>query len=82
VSAVLPIPDEVLDALAEAVFERLADRVEAASPWMTRPQAAEYLSMSVARLEKDRAVPSHKWGGRVMYHRPELDEHLLAMGDR
>ena len=48
------------------------------SPWLTRQQAADYLSVPVSRLEKDRSVPAHRWDGRVMYHRGELDTWLRA----
>lgn len=78
----LPVPDEWLDELAARVAERLAGTVSSASPWMDRRAAAAYLDVSVARLEKDRTVPCHRWEGRVLYHRAELDEWLLAMGAR
>jgi hypothetical protein len=78
----LPVPPEWLDALAGLVAERLRLLGEPVSPWMTRAQAADYLSVSLARLEKDRTVPAHRWEGRVLYHRGELDEWLLGMGAR
>jgi hypothetical protein len=78
----LPVPPEWLDALAHLVARRLQLHAEPVSPWMTRAQAADYLSVSVARLEKDRTVPAHRWAGRVLYHRDELDEWLLRMGSR
>jgi hypothetical protein len=78
----LPLPDDWLAAIAAAVSDRLADRAAEAdsSPWMTRPQAAEYLSMPLSRLEKDKTVPSHRWDGRVLYHRDELDAFVLSQG--
>jgi hypothetical protein len=33
----------------------------------------------LSRLEKDRTLPSHRWGGRVLYHRQELDEYVLGL---
>jgi hypothetical protein len=71
------IPDELVDAVVERVLERL-NGSGGGSPWLTRAQAAEYLGVPVSRLEKDRTVPAHRWEGRVLYHRGELDEFLLA----
>jgi hypothetical protein len=71
---------ESLEAIMDAVRARLLVELSQASPWMTRAQAAEYLAVPVGRLEKDRRVPSHRWEGRVMYHRGELDEYLLGFG--
>ena len=76
----LTLPAETLEEIVAAVRERLGADLGQASPWMTRAQAAEYLGVPVSRLEKDRRVPSHRWDGRVMYHRGELDEYLLGFG--
>lgn len=78
----LPLPAEWLDELAALVAERIAAETIGASPWLDRKAAAVYLGVSVSRLEKDRTVPSHRWEGRVLYHRVELDEWLLGMGPR
>ena len=43
-------------------------RADTRSPWLTRPQAAEYLAMPVSRLEKDKRVPMDvKVGDKVLY---------------
>ena len=78
----IPIPAAVLDALAERVKEDLRAEVldELASPWMTREEAAKYLRLPYSRLKKDRTVPCHRDGGRVLYFRPELDQHFLNLG--
>jgi hypothetical protein len=74
----LPFPEPWLKVLVDAVVEHLS-AVDLAQPvWMTREQAAEYLSVPKSRLEKDKSVPAHRWDGRVLYNRPELDEWLLA----
>jgi hypothetical protein len=75
----ITLSGESLDAIVEAVRERLLMELGSASPWLTRAQAAEYLGVPVSRLEKDRRVPSHRWEGRVMYHRAELDEYVLRL---
>lgn len=76
----LPVPAEWVDALAVAVAERL--ELAGSSPWLDRVAAAVYLGVAVSRLEKDRTVPCHRWEGRVLYHRAELDEWLLGLGPR
>lgn len=69
---------DALAQLVDAVAERVRAELATESPWMTRQAAAGYLDVPVSRLEKDRTVPSHRWDGRVLYHRSELDEWLLA----
>ena len=77
----LTLSAESLEAIVDAVRDRLSPELSPVSPWLTRAQAAEYLGVPVSRLEKDRRVPSHRWEGRVMYHRGELDEYLLGFAD-
>jgi excisionase family DNA binding protein len=70
---------EAVDALIEHVVECVLERLgrENGSPWLTRAQAASYLSLPVSRLEKDRRIPCHREGRRVLYHRDELDQWML-----
>ncbi len=77
----LTLSPESLATLAELVAAILGDRKnDTGSPWLTRVDAATHLGVSVSRLEKDRTVPAHRWNGRVMYHRGELDAYLLSLG--
>ena len=77
--------------LSEAIVAEIAEQSAAValtklmelrvwSPWLTRREAAEYLRLPLSRLEKDRTIPCHRDGGRVLYHRDELDDHFLALG--
>jgi excisionase family DNA binding protein len=76
----LPIPADTLEAIAQRTAEIILNHTQYQQPgWMTRQQAAEYLSVPLSRLEKDRTLPSHRWGGRVLYNRGELDEYLLGL---
>ena len=68
----------MLEQIVEQVADRVRGEIEEQSPWLTRTQAAGYLSVPISRLEKDRTVPSHRWDGRVFYNRNELDEFLRA----
>lgn len=78
-SLTITLPAETLEAIAGRVAELLhAQTSDAASPWMTRTQAAEYLAVKVSRLEKDKRVPFHRWDGRVLYHRDELDSFVRS----
>jgi hypothetical protein len=49
---------------------------------MDREAAARYLSLPVSRLEKDKAIPCHREGRRVLYHREELDAYLSRKLDK
>ena len=69
---------DLLDALELLVDERVREAPTDASPWMTRPEAAEYLRLPLSRLEKDRGIPCHRDGGRVLYHRAEVDAYMLC----
>jgi excisionase family DNA binding protein len=76
----LELPEAVLEAIAARAAElALAELEKDGSPWLTRPQAAAYLGLPLSRLEKDRRIPCHKDGGRVLYHRAELDAHFRAL---
>jgi hypothetical protein len=71
----LTLPPDAIEAIAEIAARLVIDRIGAEpSPWLTRAEAADYLRVSISRLEKDRTVPVHRWDGRVLYNRTELDE--------
>ena len=74
----LVLPDDVLEHLVAQVADRVRAELATSSPWMTRAEAATYLRVPLSRLEKDRTVPSHRWDGRVLYARHELDAWLEA----
>src|SRR3954454_9117810 len=66
--------------VAAALGESLAP---ARSPWLDVAGAAEHLTCSPERLRKlvqRRAIPFHqdRAGGRIFFHRRELDEWLLG----
>jgi excisionase family DNA binding protein len=70
-----------LNALADAVAVRVASR--ASSPWLTVSEAASYLRCPESRLRKLvmlRAVPHHRDGRRVLFHREELDQYVRDGG--
>jgi hypothetical protein len=73
----ISLPPDLIDVIAALVKEKLAADI-VGSPWLTRSQAADYLGVPVSRLEKDRTVPAHRWDGRVLYHRQELDDFLRS----
>ncbi len=74
----LTLPADVLEHLVEQVTDRVRAELTASTPWMSRAEAANYLRVPLSRLEKDRTVPSHRWDGRVLYARGELDAWLEA----
>ena len=75
----LTLPPEALETIAARAAELAAERLARdLSPWMTRSEAATYLGLPVSRLEKDRRIPCHRDGRRVLYHRAELDAHFLG----
>ena len=73
------LPPEAVSLIVEEVADRVRAELTSVSPWMTRKATAAYLDVPVSRLEKDRTAPCHRWEGRIMYHRGELDEWLRSM---
>jgi excisionase family DNA binding protein len=84
VSISLDLPDELLDALADRVIERLALGVDRAqhSPWLNVEQAAQHLATtpdSIRALVKRGQLAVHRSEtGRLRFRRDELDEHAIA----
>jgi hypothetical protein len=71
---------EAVELIANRAADIVLERRDAisASPWLTREAAAAYLGLPVSRLEKDRAIPRHRDGRRVLHHRDELDAFFLT----
>ena len=80
VNVELTLPPEAVEQVAERAAQLVLEQLGSAtvSPWMTRAEAAEYLSVPVSRLEKRRDVPHVREGARILYHRNELDRWLLT----
>jgi hypothetical protein len=78
----LDVPPELVEAIAERAAELVLERRSNRTPWMTRPEAAAYMRLPESRLEKDRGIPCHHEGRRVLYHRGELDAYLSSKLDR
>jgi len=74
----LMLPPDTLEHLITEITARVQAELTATSPWMTRAEAADYLRVPISRLEKDRTVPAHRWDGRILYSRPELDKWMEA----
>lgn len=80
----LNVPDELLDALADRLIERLAFAVDRTGPsrWLNVEQAAQYLATTpnaIRALVKRRQLAVHRSEtGRLLFRRDELDEHATA----
>ena len=74
----IALSPEAVDAIVERVADLVLQRLDGknGSPWLTRRAAADYLGLPLSRLEKDRRIPCHRDGRRVLYHRAELDEYM------
>jgi hypothetical protein len=76
------LPEEALTAIAEKAAAIVVAQLNTLqSPWLTRKQAAVYLSVPLSRLEKDKTIPRHTWQGRILYDRRELDEFVRSLGN-
>lgn len=80
----LPVPDALIEALANAVADRVARHVDAraeadrGSPWMDIDQACAYLALSkdaVYKLSAVGGIPVRKKAGGqgLRFHRDEVD---------
>ena len=77
----LTLSPDALEAIAARAAELVVERLgREQSPWLTRAQAAVYLGLPVSRLEKDRQIPAHRDGRRILYHRDELDAYFRGLG--
>jgi excisionase family DNA binding protein len=76
------LPIETVEAIAARAAELVVERIGETngSPWLTRREAAAYLHLPLSRLERDKTIPAHRHGARVLYHRAELDRFLLGEG--
>jgi excisionase family DNA binding protein len=75
----LSLSPEAVEVIADRAAELVIQRLEReASPWLTRARAATYLGLPLSRLEKDKTIPCHRDGRRVLYHRDELDAYFRA----
>lgn len=81
----LPIPNELIERVAEGIAERafdlFAERMAADTPWMTTEEAIAYTRIPAGTFDKLAArgrIPSHSADGgrRKLYHRDELDRFL------
>jgi excisionase family DNA binding protein len=90
-SLALPIPDEVVEAIAlraaQIVVERLQVESQAWPEWMGIETAAKYLDVSVERVRKlqaRRQLPFHQEGPgcRVFFRRSELDAAMAELRQR
>lgn len=73
------LPDsDVLDQLARRVAALIASERDS-SPWMSAPEAADYVGWPLKRiynLTAAQTIPHHRQGGRLVFHREELDAWL------
>jgi excisionase family DNA binding protein len=90
-SLALPIPEELVEAIAvraaEIVVERLQVESQAWPEWMGIETAARYLDCSVERLRKlqgRRQLPFHQEapGCRVFFRRSDLDAAMAELRQR
>jgi hypothetical protein len=85
----LELPEAFLDALADGLAPRLAQRLggfarSESSPWMTFEEAVRYTKVPAGtfrKLSADGTFTAHG-GKRKLYHRHELDAALSRSGRR
>jgi excisionase family DNA binding protein len=70
-------PDQRLVTLAAALaVDMIAALPGVTSPWMTTREAAQYMRVPYETFRKraaSREIPCHPEGGRLYFHRDELD---------
>ncbi len=80
----LRVPEELVEAVAQRAAEIVLEQLAApdqSSPWLTVPEAAEYLRASRQRiydLLSSRRLTRHRDGTRVLIRRDELDRYLAS----
>lgn len=78
----LSVPPSLVDAIADAVAERLLDeRPEQPSPYVKIEEAAEYLACPVSRIRelKDQGKLKHyRDGKRLLFRHEDLDAAITV----
>jgi hypothetical protein len=82
----LAMPETLIAELAHAIASELravGANPSPSTPWVSGTAGlAEYLGWPTGRAEKyARRIPHHLVGARLMYHRDEVDEWVLAHPD-
>lgn len=78
----LPIPDELVDALAETVAEKVAAKLREAAPpagFLNVEQAAEHLATTPKRvyeLKEKQAIQPHFDGKRLLFRADQLSAYV------
>lgn len=81
--AAVLLPDELVEAVADRVLERMP--VQSASPWLDVDGAAAHLSCSkhrIYRLVSQRRIPHEHEGTRLVFDRNKLDLWIRNGGAR
>ena len=77
---ILPVPAELLEAIATRAAELVEDRVaEAPEPWLDVQEAADYLRCKPQRiydLVSQGRLMNRKDGRRLLFRRSDLDAYL------
>jgi hypothetical protein len=72
---------EQIEAIAEAVAQRLALSEERRSPWVTMRELADYLGWGLASVKRQSAIDAIpgkvRHEGKVRFHLPTVDAWLL-----
>lgn len=84
-SVTLAVDATALAELVAAEVERAlaVRRTDAASPWLSAQEAADYMKCPLSRIRRltmQRALPVHRDGTRVLYLRDELDAFIHGGG--
>lgn len=78
----LPLPAELVDALAERVAERVAATMPTPrDPYMNVDEAAEYIACGKKRiyeLKERGAVACYQDGKRLLFRREDLDAYVTS----
>ena len=80
VSVTLNLSDDAVREIVARVLAEIGEReTEGVSPWMTVPCVAEYMAAPRSRIYKLTStgeLPHHKEGGRLLFHRDEVDAYI------
>jgi excisionase family DNA binding protein len=84
----IPLPAEVVEAIAQRAAELVLERhglASPASPYLTVAEAAEYLCCKRQRVDdllSSGRLTRHKDGSRTLISRAELETHVAAKGSQ